>query len=137
MKTTTFSHYGWGSKGKTLRITSKPISPRATVLAGVDNLGNLYASVFLCNGNRQIFQLYLIYLVRLLDQESKDWRLNTVILMDGCPFHKAKSTRRMIRKLNIPTMYTSPYSAVLCPVEIIFSIFKRGELNVRGVKINK
>jgi hypothetical protein len=55
MTTTTYSHYSWGSKGKTLRITSKPISPRATVLAGVDNLGNLYASVFLCNGNRQIF----------------------------------------------------------------------------------
>lgn len=96
MKTTTFSHYSWGKKGKTLRITSKPITPRATVLAGVDNIGNIYASVFMCNGNRYIFQLYLVHLVRLLDKEDKDWRLNTIVLMDGCPFHKTKSTKKMI-----------------------------------------
>jgi transposase len=60
-------------------------------------------------------------LCRILDEEDQEWRLNTILLMDGAAYHKSLKIKKFLNFMKIPTLFSSPYSPELCPIELIFN----------------
>jgi len=48
-----FLNYAWMKKGTNIQQKDKTIEPRTSLIAAVDNLGNIYASLFQGNSNTQ------------------------------------------------------------------------------------
>lgn len=81
--------------------------------------------------------IYLEYLVKFLDKKNPKWREKSVILLDGAPAHGADITKKTLKRLNIPTLMTAPYSFSGCPVELFFGYFKRVNLNPNFLPVGK
>ena len=53
--------------------------------------------------------MYLRYLSLKLDRDRPGWRSNTLLVMDGAPYHVADSTKQLIKKLRLPMSVIGPY----------------------------
>ena len=53
---------------------------------------------------------YLFYLAALLDRKDKDWRKETVLLLDNASYHKSDKTMAAMQKLGINVIFSGPYS---------------------------
>ena len=80
------------------------------------------------NTDSEVVLLFLKELVSLLNQETPDWMTNSVILMDNAKYHVSDETREGLKKLQIPIMYSGPYSYSSSPIELLFAELKTGEL---------
>ena len=69
-------------------------------------------------------EIFLRKLVLKLDREDEQWRENTVILLDNAPYHTSDKTMSLLSGLNIPVIYTGPYSYDAAPCELFFAAFK-------------
>lgn len=76
------------------------------------------------NTDSDFFQLFMYHFVKLLDEEQRDWRKDTIILLDNAGYHSSDSTRDMLEKLRVPTVYLGPYAFDSSVVEAFFSYFK-------------
>ena len=72
---------------------------------------------------------FLIHLTNYLDEESPNWRDNTIILLDGATYHKGAEIRNYMRKLKLDIIWSAPYSYSTAPIELLFGALKFGELN--------
>lgn len=88
-------------------------------------------------GDTETFILYLTHLTKQLEIEDKEFRDNTVVLIDGAPGHTADETRDHIKILGLPVMLTAPYSWDAAPCELWFSQFKAIELNPENLGTGK
>ena len=70
--------------------------------------------------------VFLTYLVELLDQESSSWRDDTVLLFDCAKYHVGLDIKNYMRKLELPVIYSGPYSYDAAPVEKVFGHLKFG-----------
>ena len=68
----------------------------------------------------------------LLDSQRKGWRDDTVLLLDGAKYHISDSTQQLMRHLEIPVLFTGPYSYDGSPVELFFAYFKNQNINPYG-----
>ena len=68
------------------------MTPRLNLITAVDNFGEVYLSVLHANGDSPVIKMYLYHLVKLLDQRDKEWRTNTILLLDGASAHTAEET---------------------------------------------
>ena len=64
-----------------------------------------------------------------LDSEDINWRKNTIILLDGAPYHTSDSTLELMKGLRIPVLYTGPHSYDAVPAELLFAAFKSEDVN--------
>ncbi len=99
------------------------------MIAALDTDGRVYFTLSHANTDQDTFMLFMRYLVQRLDQETPGWQENSVILLDNAPYHVGKQAREYFRKMQIPIMYTAPYSYSSSPIETLFSMVKLGELN--------
>ena len=81
--------------------------------------------------------IFLRKLVLKLDVERNDWREDTVILLDNAPYHTSESTLNLLEGLNIPVIFTGPYSYDAVPIELFFAAFKSKDINPNKVKLGK
>ena len=72
-----------------------------------------------------------------LDREDVDWREKTVILFDNASYHTSDNTLRMMEGLNIPIIFTGPYSYDAAPIELLFAAFKADDVNPQHVSLGK
>ena len=49
--------------------------------------------------------------------------------MDNAPYHCGEEIKSYLRKMQVPIMYSGPYSYSAAPIETLFSHLKLGELN--------
>ena len=105
-----FQNYAWMKKGTNIQQKDKTIEPRTSLIAAVDNLGNIYASLFQGNSNTQTTILMMHWLCKILDEEDKNWRTISILLLDGASYHTNTETKKALQKLQIPVLYTAPYS---------------------------
>ena len=54
-------------------------------------------------------------------EEDQEWRLNTILVMDGAACHNSLKIKIFLKFMKIPTLISSPYSPELCPIELIFN----------------
>ena len=60
-----------------------------------------------------------------------------MILIDNAPYHTGEHVSHCLRKMQLPVMYSAPYSYDAAPIELLFSHLKLGELNAAGVPTGK
>ena len=103
----------------------------------LDSSGKTYLTLLQSNTNNKIIEIYLRQLVLKLDHEDKDWRDNTVILLDGAPYHTSDGTLELMEGLKIPALFTGPHSFDAVPAELYFAAFKSDDVNPSNVPQGK
>ena len=99
------------------------------MIAALDTDGRIYFTLSHANTDQDTFMLFMRYLVQRLDQETPGWQENSVILLENALYHVGRLAREYFRKMQIPVMYTAPYSYSASPIETLFSLLKFGEIN--------
>ena len=115
----------WRQKGDNNSVPTKQNSFRVNMIAALDNEGRIYLSITQFNTDTDVMLMFLSRLAQVLTSEHKDWRLNTVFLLDGAPYHKSDQTRRHMINLGLNVMFTAPYSYDASPIELFFAYFKQ------------
>ena len=78
------------------------------MISAIDNCGRTYHSFIQANSNVEVMRLYLTYLARILDAEDKNWRKNSVILLDGAKYHLNPLTQKHCAFLGFKVIYSGP-----------------------------
>ena len=78
------------------------------------------------NTDSNVILTFLRHLEIMLSFEAPDWRENSFVLLDGARYHTSEETRETLKKLEIPTIYSAPYSYSTAPIERLFGGFKTG-----------
>ena len=110
-------------------MTERAVRPRISLILGVDTNGSVYYSFTQVNTDSDVFKLFLSHLVQRLDTEDQNWRSDTVVLFDNASYHTSSETNDALAKLNIPTMFSAPYSFETAPCELFFAHMKMRDLN--------
>ena len=79
------------------------------MIVATDSLGNIYFSLLQSNNNQSTFSIFIQRLVAKLCDERPNWRRDTIVLIDGAPYHTADSIYELFEKLRIPIMVLGPY----------------------------
>ena len=126
---TNFQRKTWCRPLSSNTVKLRPITPSVAMIAALDTDGRVYFTLSHANTDQDTFMLFMRYLVERLDRETPGWQENSIILMDNAPYHVGKLAREYFRKMQIPVMFTAPYSYSSSPIETLFSMLKLGELN--------
>ena len=132
-----FRRMKWQAPSTTNSVAKLQMQPRISMILGLDSRGRVYVSLVQSNSNVKIMEIFFHSLVRVLDKERKDWRQDTVILIDNARYHSAVGTIKVFKALRIPIMFTGPHSYDAAPCELFFAAFKRADINPRRVKTGK
>jgi len=81
--------------------------------------------------------VFFVQLVKKLDEENKQWRKDTVILLDNAKYHRSKEIMTLLKELHIPVLFTGPHSYAAVPIELWFAAFKADDINPRHVPTGK
>ena len=103
----------------------------------IDSNGKTYLTLLQSNTNNKVIDIYLRQLVLKLDKEDKNWRNNTVILLDGAPYHTSESTLELMEGLRVPVLFTGPHSYDAVPAELYFAAFKSDDVNPSKLPMSK
>ena len=107
------------------------------MIAGIDSHGEIYYSLLQANSNAVTIELFMTHLVKILDKQRPQWSKDTIMLLDGAPWHTAKNTIAIFERLNIPVMISGPYSYDGSPIELFFAALKKGNLNPDGLPLSR
>ena len=98
-----------------------------------------------------MMEIFVEKLCLKLDQRNPHWRNSHILTWDGknilvpfilyhiigASYHKAKGTKLMLERLQIPIMMSGPYSYDLAPAELFFAAFKSEDINPNKVPLGK
>jgi hypothetical protein len=127
----------WAATAQRNTRDGNPVTPRLSMLMAIDTDGNLYCSLTQVNTDHRVFCLFLSKLVERLNAEDKDWRKNSIILIDGAKYQTSKESQKYMRALGINYIISAPYSFAATPIEYAFSFLKAVHLNPLGLKTGK
>lgn len=94
-----FRRMKWQVPGTTNSVAKVEISPRVTMILGLDTMGEIYVALAQANSNTQMMELYFRSLVYRLDRSRPYWRRDTVIFVDGAKYHQSKEFLRVAAEL--------------------------------------
>ena len=77
------------------------------------------------------------HLAGTLDKGRPNWRDNTIILLDNASYHKSTATQEVLEALDMPIMYSGPYSFNIAACELFFSRLKQDVLNPNDLPLGK
>ena len=99
------------------------------MIAALDTDGRVWFSLSHAATDQDTFMLFLRHLVAELDRDSPGWQEDSVILLDNASYHNGEEIRQYMRKMQVPVMYSAPYSFASAPIETLFGHLKLGDLN--------
>ena len=137
LSTTSFRRKKWRVKGDNNSVSHKNLSHNVNMIAAVDTEGQVYLSLTMFNTDTNVMLMFLSRLASLLTQENADWRSNTVILLDGAPYHKSEETKAHMIKLGLTVCFTAVACYDSSPIEFFFAWFKKEELNPENLPTGK
>lgn len=76
-------------------------------------------------------------LTKKLDDTRRGWRSNTIMLLDNASYHNSSDALAMLKKYQIPVIFTGPHSYAAVPIELLFGAFKSKDINPRLVTTGK
>ena len=103
----------------------KDLVPKVNMIVALDTTGRVYTSLTQVNTDSEVMCAYLSRLVTVLQQEDKNWKKDSIFLLDGAAYHRSQDTRTMLKRLGVNYIISAPYSYDTAPVELFFSYFKR------------
>ena len=74
------------------------------------------------------FCLFMLGLIEQLDNDNKDWRKTTTILLDNASIHRSRAAKAHFEAMGLPLMYLAPYYFKMAAVEKLFSFVKNRDL---------
>ncbi len=77
------------------------------------------------NTDADVMLMFLSRLAQLLTEEDKDWRNNTVWLLDNAAYHRANDVKEHMRSLGVKVVLSGQYAYESAPVERFFAYFKK------------
>ena len=82
-------------------------------------------------------KMFLSHLCSRLDVERKNWRKDSIILLDGATYHTCNETRLHMLHLKIPILFTGPSSYDACPIEKFYAYLKNQDMNTAMLPTGK
>lgn len=46
----------------------------------------------------------------IIEKENRNWRSKTIKIIDVAPYHEKEEVKKLLRDLEIPTLFSCPYS---------------------------
>ena len=132
-----FRKMKWRQRNQTNSLPIHAVSPRLSCIVAIDTDGRVYFALTQVNTDSDIFMLFMKRLMDKLTSEDRSWRTNTVLLIDGAPYHRSDTVRDFLRKSKAKVVLSAPYSYEAAPVELFFSMLKRTNLNPSRVSTGK
>jgi len=126
---TDFRRMKWRPPGDSNVQPALQLSPRITLIAALDTLGNAYLTLTQANSNNKTMEIYFHQLAAKLDRERPSWREDSVIITDNAPYHVSASTQRVLQDLRIPILFFGPHSYNIAVCELFFAFVKSTHLN--------
>ena len=114
----------WCRKADPGTVTQKAVSPRLALLASIDTDGRIYYALSHANTDADTMSLFILHLVRQLDNDIPGWKDDSVMLLDNASWHKGDEIIEVLRDLKIPLMFSAQYSYSSAPIELMFSGLK-------------
>ena len=71
----------------------------------------------------------MLGLIKQPDNDNKDWRKTTTILLDNASIHRSRAAKARFEAMGLLLMYLAPYSFKMAAVEKLFSYVKNRDLN--------
>ena len=72
---------------------------------------------------------FLRYLIQQLDLETPGWQEDSTVLLDNAAWHVNPLMKERLAKMELPIIYSGPYSYSTAPIESVFAALKLGDLN--------
>ena len=110
---------------------------RISMTLAFDSQGEVYYALGTHNTNSATFSLFINYLAGVLDQDRPGWRKNTVLLVDNASYHGSVETMLVLEALEVPIMFSGPYSFNIAACELFFARLKEGMLNPNDLPLGK
>ena len=107
----------------------KQVQPRISLIAALDSSGKIWCSLTQANTDADVMTTFLRYLSRQLDLETPGWQENTTILVDNAAWHNNPVMMERMARMELPLIFSGPYSYSTAPIELVFSALKLGNLN--------
>ena len=85
----------------------------------------------------QIIKLFITHLIGVLEQDDKDFRQNSVFLLDGAEYHTSQEVQEHLRRHGVDYIYTGPRSYDAAACELFWAYLKSGNLNVNNLPTGK
>ena len=82
-------------------------------------------------------EMFFVRLLEKLDSEKPNWRQNTIILMDGAPYHQSLAMLEFYEEHQVPVLLTGPHSYDASPIELFFAAFKCKDINPEQLTTGK
>lgn len=122
-----YSRRMWCPSKTPCTVTEKSIGIRHALITALDTDGQVYFSLTHANTDSDVMLSFLRRLDIVLSSETPDWKEKSFVLLDGAKYHTSDKTRDTLKKLQIPTIYSAPYSYSTAPIELLFGGFKIGQ----------
>ena len=111
-----FRRMRWAVKGDKNSMPKLQVLPRISMIMGISTNGAIYTSLLQANSNSKVMDLFFRQLAKKHDKERKEWRYDTMILMDNAPYHTCAATMKLLEELDIPVIFTGPHSYDAAPL---------------------
>jgi len=93
-------------------------------IAAISNKGEFFYTVNQGKTNSNTFVFFLIKLVEHLNKIDRNWKSNSLIMVDNAQYHRGALTIEYFEKKGIPVLYLGPYHFKMAPIEMFFSYLK-------------
>ena len=81
--------------------------------------------------------MFFCRLIKHFNRFKRNWRSNTIFMLDNASYHKGQFIQRCFLELKICVMYLGPYQFNMAPVENFFSYVKSRNLNPFDTRCEK
>ena len=132
-----FTRRKWRRRGNVNTLPDKSVTPRLAMQMAICTDGNLYCSLAQVNTDHEMFCLFISKLAATLTSENRNWRDNTLLLIDGARYQTSRESIRHLKALGFKVCVSAPYSFASAPIEYAFAFLKAVDLNPQGLKTGK
>ena len=107
------------------------------MIAALDIEGRVWFSLSHANTDSNTMMVFLNHLTKAFDNETPDWRDNTVLIWDNASYHRSQETKAIVKKMGLQIIFSGPYGYSASPIELLFGSLKVGEINLEDVPTGK
>ena len=124
-------------RGTKKTFARKELTPKVNMIVALVTTGRVYVSLTQVNTNSEVMISFLSRLATVLTSEDRDWRRNTVWLLDGARYHTSADTRKILKQIGVNFVISAPYSYDTAPVELYLAYYKQVQTNPDNEKTGK
>ena len=119
---TRFLRRMWAPTDAPATVTDKQVAPRVSLIAALDTEGRVWSMLTHSITDTNVMTAFLRHLARQLDSESPGWQDESTILLDNAAWHSNTLMKRRLATMQLPIMFSAPYSYSTAPIVSIHSI---------------